>query len=72
MFRFLQNGVEKDDATIGVSYGITLLDETDSNKIVGDTLHKDYNVKEIDNYEVPIPFAGHKYKIRVEVSYSAQ
>ena len=72
VFRFLQNGVEKDDATIGVSYGITLLDETDSNKIVGDTLYKDYNVKEIDNYEVPIPFAGHKYKIRVEVSYSAQ
>ena len=72
VFRFLQNGVEKDDATIGVSYGITLLDETDSNKIVGDTLYKDYNVKEIDNYEVPIPFANHKYKIRVEVSYSAQ
>lgn len=72
VFKFLQNDVEKDDATIGVSYGITLLDETDSNKIVGDTLYKDYNVKEIDNYEVPIPYAGHKYKIRVEVSYSAQ
>lgn len=68
VIKYLLQEEEKEDATIGVVYSFTVYDDTDKKWIQESKGLLDA----IDNLEVQVPYANHKYIISITCYYAAE